>query len=182
MPLNLNLLNKKAKWLEEIMAEHEQKLMRYCWQLTGNKEEAQEIVQETFLKLWKQDRSKVENHVRAWLYSVCRNHAMDILRKESRVLNFQQKKKELSEISEDDSLSPEDKLQAKETSKKIAQICKGLPERQQELVRLKFQEGLSYKEMAEVMSMSESNVGFQLHDAMNRLRKKFFLSQEARNE
>lgn len=177
--MSLLAKRKKIKWIEEVMAAYEQKLMRYCWQLTGSEEEAQEIVQETFLKLWKQDREKVEGHVRAWLYSVCRNHAMDIHRKEARVINFTQKKKVLNELEEDDP-TPEDQMHSFEQTKRLREICRGLPPRQQELVRLKFQEGLSYREMAEVMDMSESNVGFQLHDAMNRLRKKLSVNQEAR--
>ncbi len=46
-----------------------------------------------------------------------------------------------------------------------------LPERQQELLRLRLQDGLSYKQIAEVTGLSQTNVGYLLHQAVSSLRK-----------
>ena len=47
----------------------------------------------------------------------------------------------------------------------------GLTENQQEIVKLRFQEGLRYSEISEITGLSVSNVGFQLHDALRRIRQ-----------
>jgi RNA polymerase sigma-70 factor (ECF subfamily) len=52
----------------------------------------------------------------------------------------------------------------------VVEAMQSLPPRQQEIVRLKFQHGMSYKQIAEVMKLSATNVGFILHTAIKALR------------
>ena len=57
-----------------------------------------------------------------------------------------------------------------------------LPDRDQELLRLKFQEGLSYKQISAVTDLSVSNVGFILHKALRRLRSELTTENSARRQ
>ncbi len=59
-----------------------------------------------------------------------------------------------------------------ERSSGVLEIMEELPERQQEVVRLKFQGGLSYREIAEVMNTTVNNVGVMLHTAIKNIRQR----------
>ena len=59
----------------------------------------------------------------------------------------------------------------------MLQILADLPDNQQEVVRLKFQDNLSYRDIAEVTGLSVSNVGYLLHMAVKRLREQLVVSE-----
>jgi RNA polymerase sigma-70 factor (ECF subfamily) len=69
-------------------------------------------------------------------------------------------------------------LEAQETMNAILQMIEKLPANQQEVVRLKFQNGFSYKEISRITSLSVSNVGFLLHTAVKSLRGAWSQSKE----
>ena len=58
----------------------------------------------------------------------------------------------------------------------LLQALADLPTNQQEVVRLKFQDGLSYRDIAEVTGLTQSNVGYLLHTAVKRLRERLAVS------
>lgn len=64
-------------------------------------------------------------------------------------------------------------LEQAETNAAVLRLIDELPPNQQEVVRLKFQNGFSYKEISRITSLSVTNVGFILHTAVNRLRADF---------
>ena len=61
-------------------------------------------------------------------------------------------------------------MQRQEASGEIIRILERLPENQREVIRLKFQHDMSYKEISEVTNLSVSNVGFLIHTGLKRLR------------
>ena len=69
-------------------------------------------------------------------------------------------------------LPPDQAAEAAETKHHILSLIGGLPEKQQEVLRLKFQNEMTYKQIAEVTGLSVSNVGVILHNAINALRQK----------
>src|ERR1044071_2349165 len=72
-------------WMRDVLKEHEGPLLRYATRLTGNLESARDIVQDTFLKLCRENPERLNSHLPEWLFTVCRNRALDVLRKESRL-------------------------------------------------------------------------------------------------
>src|SRR5262245_7005067 len=70
---------------DEALARYEAPLIRYAVQLLGDVEQARDVVQDTFVQLCRADPAEVGDHLSAWLYSVCRNRSLDILRKERRM-------------------------------------------------------------------------------------------------
>jgi RNA polymerase sigma-70 factor (ECF subfamily) len=64
-------------------------------------------------------------------------------------------------------------LEAAETHASMLRLIDRLPANQQEVVRLKFQNGFSYKEIARITELSVTNVGFLIHTAVTRLRREF---------
>jgi DNA-directed RNA polymerase specialized sigma24 family protein len=63
-------------------------LLRYASRLLGDPDRARDVVQDTFVRLVGQPRSEVEGHPAEWLFTVCRNRALDVLRKEGRMKRF----------------------------------------------------------------------------------------------
>jgi RNA polymerase sigma-70 factor (ECF subfamily) len=76
-------------------------------------------------------------------------------------------------------LAPDEQADRSDTEQWIPKLISALPKRQQEVIRLKFQQNLSYREIAEVLSISEGNVGFILHTGVKALRDHMQLVQGA---
>ena len=77
-----------------------------------------------------------------------------------------------------DTPGPETVTEQQDSHAQILQMMQALPENQQEVVRLKFQNGMSYKEIASVTELTVTNVGFLLHTAINTLRARIVASGE----
>ena len=76
---------------------------------------------------------------------------------------------------------PHESIEAVETAAELLEQINTLPDRQQEVLRLKFHAGLSYKEIASVMDLSSTNVGFILHTAISKLRQRMTQASSARS-
>jgi RNA polymerase sigma-70 factor (ECF subfamily) len=148
--------------------EYEGQLLRYAGRLMRDLELARDVVQETLLTLCREPGAASQDRLREWLYVVCRHRALEVMRKEKRMqtLNEQQ-----AAGGGAHSGAPDQAAARSEESGRAARIIGSLPERQQEVVRLKFQSGLSYREIARVMDLSVSNVGVILHTAMKTIRR-----------
>jgi RNA polymerase sigma-70 factor (ECF subfamily) len=125
------------------------------------------VVQETFLRLCQQNRASVEPHVAEWLYTVCRNRALDVLRKEKRMKPLTSNQAELREAGQP---TPPEAAEQKESTSRILGELRALPSDQQEVIRLKFQHGLSYKEISRITGFSGSHVGVLIHRGIQQLR------------
>jgi RNA polymerase sigma factor (sigma-70 family) len=151
-------------WVLTAVARYERPLLRFATSLVGPAL-ARDVVQETFLKLCHQDRSRIEGHLAAWLFRVTRNHATDQLRRAGRAESLP----EGDDVASPDS-GPQNKVERRQTLSRLQQLVEELPDREREAVLLKFSGGLSYREIAETMQLSVSNVGFILHTAMKTIR------------
>ena len=157
----------KTLWLQGLMRDHESRLLRYAKRWVAE-QTARELVQETFLRLWKEDEDALKGREAEWLFCVCRNLAMDVLEKDKRVgANPVDGENEPASEAEN---AEEAMGQAQEQSRVLA-LMKGLPGNQQECLRLKFQEGFSYKEISSITGLSVSHVGVLIHEGMKRLRE-----------
>lgn len=103
----------------------------------------------------------------AWLFKVCRNGALDILRKERRMTSLDDLALAEREAT---ARPPEAELCRQEQSDLLQSMLLVLGEKQREAVRLKFQAELSYREISEVLGISVTHVGVLLHEALRKLR------------
>ena len=151
----------KSDWIAEALDLYEAQLLRYATWLMGDLETAREVVQETFLRLCKEERaSKIADYLAQWLFTVCRNLAFDIRKKEARMTP-------LGDVH----IGVDSRLDDKQAGGEIFRMLDHLPRNQREVVYLKFQCDLSYKEISEITKLSVTNVGFLMHTALKNLRK-----------
>jgi RNA polymerase sigma factor (sigma-70 family) len=151
-------------WVQSVIRAYEPKLLRYAGDIVGSAL-ARDVVQDTFLKLCAVERARVEAQLAGWLFTVCRNGALEVKRKVRRLSVLD----ELEHPSP--AAAPGADLEQAQLMARVQRCLGSLTEQQRELVRLKFDGELSYKEMAAVTGLSVSNVGFILHTALARVRQ-----------
>ena len=160
-----------AGFLGRTFTQHAPPLTRYATRLLGgDADRARDVVQDTFVKFMAQPVAAVDGHVVEWLFTVCRHRALDVLRKEGRMSRFAEGQAERVAAAE---ARPGRDLEAAETQAALLALIGNLPPNQQEVVRLKFQSGFSYKEIARITELSVTNVGFLIHTAVAKLRSEF---------
>jgi RNA polymerase sigma-70 factor (ECF subfamily) len=174
MPRILDL--ERESWVRDAVARFEGPLTLYANRFLGDREAARDVVQETFLKLCASDRCSIEDHLAEWLFTVCRNRALDVLRKEHRM-------SQLSDEQVHRCLSPHpgpfDVAERRELGARVLELLETLPANQREVLRLKFQNGFSYQEISRISGHSISNVGYLIHAGIKTLRGYLFDGQAA---
>ena len=169
------VINPAALLLRSAMSDFEIPLTKYAVSILGDLEQARDVVQDTFLKLYKQDPEKVRQKVKSWLFTVCRNHCYDLIKRNRKTSNLEEDEISYIVSSEDNPFQVisflEGREEIDEKIKILYSLIEELPSRQREVMRLKFQANLSYKEIAETIGISTSNVGFVMHSALKKLRE-----------
>lgn len=155
-------------WLRTVLDEFEGPLLRYAVGITRDVETARDVVQEAFLRLCRENSAELDGRVAQWLFAVCRNKALDVCRKEGRMQALTESQTTDRESHDRD---PATVIENRECENRVLRLLGGLPTNQQEVVRLRFQNGLSYKDIAVVTGLSVSNVGYLIHTAIARLRE-----------
>ena len=154
--------------LRTLFDTEETPLLRYAFSLIGRRAVAEEIVQEVFLQLhthWDDVDSP-----KAWLFRSVRNRAINHIRDNQReILNSDGRDVE-SSIAEDE--TPEIMLLRMEAAGVLRQIVEELDETDRQLVKLKYFEGLKYRDISAKTGLSVSNVGYRLHHILKELASK----------
>lgn len=149
---------------------YERPLLRYAHSLTQDAEEARDVVQDVFIKLSQNLATLEPDRLAPWLFTVCKNRALDHQRKQKRIIVMEMQTLDL-EASE--APPPGAEMENRETSAVLRRFIGELPGRQQEAIRLKFVAGLDYKQISEAMQTSIGNVGYLIHHGVQALRLKW---------
>ena len=158
-----------SAWIRAALDRYERPLVLHARRLTGDLEQARDAVQETFLRLVKERRDAVEPHLAEWLFTVCRNVALDMRRKGT---GMERTDGERANQRASGEREPVAVLAAQEQRSRVLELLDGLPARQQEVLRLRFQVGLSYKQIQRVTGDSLGNVGYLIHVGIRSLRER----------
>jgi RNA polymerase sigma factor (sigma-70 family) len=160
----------KPEDFEQILHRFEIPLLQYARRITGDREQARDVVQETFIKFQRNGALRREDEPATWLFTVCRNAALNVCRKERRMMHLDE---QLIEARESEQPMPFNQLEQKEAAGFLLRIVATLPPRQQEIIQLKFQNDLSYQQIAKIMQTTANNVGVLLHTALKTLRQRY---------
>jgi RNA polymerase sigma factor (sigma-70 family) len=155
--------------LTALLRRFELPLLQYATRILGDRDRARDVVQETFVELERNDRRQTDSAPAKWLFTVCRNRALNICRKEKRMTYLDD---QILESEQGDDPAPNERLEQEEARGFLLRIVATLPPRQQEVLQLKFQNDLTYQEIAEITKLSVSHVGVLIHTALKTLRSR----------
>jgi RNA polymerase sigma-70 factor (ECF subfamily) len=153
--------------IAELFFALESPLLGYALRYTGDRAQAEDVVQEAFMKLHAQFAA-VEKP-RPWLYRTVHNLALNQRRAAGKTVSLDYTSADENDSAHetaDPALLPDEQIIRLEGIGLVRISLEALDERSRELVRLKFTEELSYKEIATRTGLTPSNVGFILHHAL----------------
>jgi RNA polymerase sigma factor (sigma-70 family) len=144
------------------------KLFRFALRITGNKPEAEDVVQEVFLKIWdkREEMSTVLNQ-EAWCMTLTKNLAFDKIKSKHRKTNDIEEAINLL----DSKTNVYQTVETSDTMAIIKQIMSQLPDNQRLVMHLRDIEDMTYEEIAVSLEMSMSQVKVNLHRARQRVRE-----------
>lgn len=146
------------------------KLFRFAFRMLGSSEEAKDVVQEVFIKVWN-GREQIEGiqNMEAWCMRITRNLSLDKLR--SRQRKSTDSMDEAFDVREE-GLTPHESTEIKESMVRINQLIAALPEKQRQVIHLRDVEGYSYNEICDIMELDMNQVKVNLFRARNAVREK----------
>ncbi|MGA2853785.1 MAG: sigma-70 family RNA polymerase sigma factor [Verrucomicrobiota bacterium] len=153
--------------IEELFAALESPLLGYALRYTGELAPAEDVVQEAFMKLHAQFESVTKP--RQWLYRTVHNLALNQRRAAGKTVSLDQPsgdEKSSAAETTDPALLPDEQIIRLEGIGLVRLSLETLDERSRELVKLKFNDELSYKDIAARTGLTAGNVGFILHHAL----------------
>lgn len=143
------------------------RLYQFTFQLTRSRETAEDIVQDSFLKIWlRRDRLAAIDNFSAYLFRMARNAVADGVRRKGLELAMPDRIGGGNKINDD----PETGLHIKLVKRVLEQAIRNLPEQQHKIWRLNKEHGKRAKEIADELGISESTVKQHLHRATTSLR------------
>lgn len=158
--------------METIVAEYEGPLLRYAMRLVNSRASAEDVVQNVFIKLfrrWREGDREPES-LKSWLYRVTHNEAVDHIRRESRLRLLHERREDEERRSSAGAAAGSDRAMDNEERKQLVLgLLAKLHPREQQVILLRLQEGLSYQEISRVTGRTEGNVGNILHHAVRKL-------------
>ena len=145
------------------------KLFRLALRITMNRAEAEDVVQDTLLKVW-EHREEWEqiNNLEAFAIATCRNRALDVMTRAGR--NTQK----LDEMAHFSSQTPQEQLEADEQISLVNRLMDDLPEVQRTIMLLRDIEGKTYQEIAQTLDISETQVKVYLHRARTKIKERIW--------
>jgi RNA polymerase sigma-70 factor, ECF subfamily len=163
----------------EIVDRYQTKLFVYIYRLIGNKEEAEDLLQDVFVKAYRNLNSyDTSRKFSSWIYRIAHNEAVNFIKRKSlkRFISFDaitSTKDKLDSSSEEE--GADKAWLRKEVSKEVSDAMKKLPFKYNQVLTLRYYSDQSYEEIAEILGRPVNTVG----TLINRAKKK--LSEELKN-
>ena len=148
-------------------------LFRMALRMTQNPADAEDVVQETMMKVWsrREQWNQIES-IEAFCLTICRNVALDKMRR----MDHQEQSLDATIDAADRShfSNPEEQAIQRDRVRMVRQLIAQLPEKQRSCMQLRDIEGKSYKEIAEVLGITEQQVKINIFRARQTIKEKVF--------
>jgi RNA polymerase sigma-70 factor (ECF subfamily) len=161
-------MNKDA--FARLFQNHQNPLYRYLHRMSGSKEVAEELLQETFYRAMLSLRAEDAEYIRAWLYRVARNLYIDWLRKQKAEQTMIERA-ESHYLGVSGSYVPEEELARSEQRERVRRLLLRLPERMRTILYLREMEEFTYEELAHTMQLNLNTLKVTLHRAREKFRE-----------
>jgi len=156
---------------EKIYVKYHKPVYFFVYQNAVSAEEAEELTQDIFLKLWQNSQSTVILSLKNYLFTIARGVVIDYIRKKLNRLALEELAEEHTFVA-DDTDDMEEKLFREQLLSQIAELAHLLSERQREVYHLRWVEGLSRKEIAERLNISVTTVDIHIRKIIEFMKDK----------
>lgn len=147
-------------------------LFRMALRITMNREEAEDVVQETMMKVWnRRDQWNQIDSIEAFCLTICRNLSLDKVRR----MDNQTQSLDAAYDPKDHGVAsnPEEQAIQSDRIRLVRQMISQLPEKQRSCMQLRDMEGKSYKDIATILNITEEQVKVNIFRARQTIREKF---------
>ena len=167
---------------EILVQRWQEPVYRMAWRYIGSADDAMDVAQNTFLKAWTHiDTLDDPGKFGSWVYRICRHQCLDLLKSghKQRIVAMSGLGVGESETSTEQSLpeadgdTPHTHLEADQRSQIMRKALDNIPEEQKVIIILKEYEGLKFREIADILELSENTVKSRLYYGLSALRKYF---------
>ena len=160
---------------EKIMQRHEREIMRYLMRVSGDREDAADLFQETWLRAYRgYPRLDSDSDVRPWLYAIatnlCRNRMRDAARRRRVIVSEKEQLPAADTIAKDHRFDHENEGYA---AVHIRELISDLPAKQQQALHLRYFAGLDYAAMANALGCSEESARANVSQAIRKLKARW---------
>jgi RNA polymerase sigma-70 factor (ECF subfamily) len=146
------------------------KLYRFAFRLLGSEEEAKDVVQEVFVRVWKgRENMEAVQNWEAWCMRITKNLSLD------RIRTWKRRNTHPLETGYDvqeESLTPYESTEINESMQRVGTLIEALPEKQRNIIHLRDVEGYSYQEICDILELDMNQVKLNLFRARNSVREK----------
>lgn len=154
---------------DELVKENREKMFALIYRMTGDRETALDLLQETFFTAFKKlDRFRGESAFSSWLYRIASNKSLNHIRRRNLVgfVPF------VGTDENEPGIEMRDNIEAEETTSAASKAIAELPPKQRAAFNLRFYEELPFSEIARILNRSESAVKTNYQKALEKLREK----------
>ncbi|MGE5417754.1 MAG: RNA polymerase sigma factor [Acidobacteriota bacterium] len=160
---------------EQLFAAHREFVYCVAFRICESAADAEEVVSETFYKAYKQLKNfRAEASFATWLYRIAVNESRDMLRKRNRVVLWEDPLLDIPQIQRD-SVDFDETIIKRDEAQKLRQALSKLAVQDRLIITFRYDRGLSYDEIAEILDMPRNTIGTRIFRAkkqlMNYLRK-----------
>jgi RNA polymerase sigma-70 factor (ECF subfamily) len=166
---------------DTLVARWEGPLFAFTFRMLGREEDAREVCQETFLRVWSQaKRFREGSRFSTWMYQIALNLCRDLGRRKRRwarvVTPWSRGNREdeapRPEEYADTAAGPEERATTEDLRERVRRALGELPPALREVLVLKQWEGLTFREIARLLDCPESTVKSRLYDGLSRMRSR----------
>ena len=156
----------RREWVLSILEEYECRLVRYATRLLGEEDSARDVVQFAFMRLLSQSPEELYGREAQWMFTVCRNRAVDLIRRRRRSRSLEEM---AAGPGVDKGPDPAVVAERHDLHARLRGLVAQLPAAQREAIDL-WTEGFSYREIAEITGNRQGQLRVLVHRALKRLR------------
>ena len=150
---------------EEIVNQYQRDLVNFHYRFVGNRPEAEDLAQDTFIKAYKKfDTLKEPGKLKSWLFQIARNTVIDFFRR-NKNKPFAVSSEILENIPETALVDYQSRVVHMEVSKELERCIDQLVKEDRAIIKLLYYEGFSYKEISELLQINQNTLKSRLHRA-----------------